>query len=129
MNEEQHPASKSREPQERAPRLSTEVAVTADSEHHFILGLTSNVSSTGLFIATPIVHPPGTELNLTIQVGKGGSVIRTKAIVRWHRSTNDESEQPMGVGVEFIGMNDTDAARIAAFVKNREQTEAASDDD
>ena len=79
--------------------------------------------------ATPIVHPPGTELNLTIQVGKGGSVIRTKAIVRWHRSTNDESEQPLGVGVEFIGMNDTDAARIAAFVKNREQTEAASDDD
>jgi uncharacterized protein (TIGR02266 family) len=101
------------------PRYAVDVAISADSEHNFIAAVATNLSASGVFIATPIVHPVGTELRVTIAVGEGGVVVRADGIVRWCRATDEDADHPMGIGVQFVSLDEGGESLIANFLRER----------
>lgn len=103
----------------QTPRYVVDLAISADSEHNFIAATATNLSATGLFIATPIVHPIGTELRVTMAIGATGEVVRGTGIVRWCRATENQADEPMGIGIELMSLDDGGQERIEEFLQKR----------
>lgn len=101
------------------PRYAVDLAISADSEHNFIAATATNLSATGVFIATPIVHPVGTELRVTMEIGQDGVVVRAEGIVRWCRATGEQEAQPMGIGIEFLSIDEGGPTLIENFLRER----------
>jgi len=103
----------------QTPRYAVDLAISADSEHNFIAATATNLSASGLFIATPIVHPIGTELRVTMAIGTTGEVVRGTGIVRWCRATEKQANEPMGIGIELVSLDEGGHELIANFLRER----------
>jgi uncharacterized protein (TIGR02266 family) len=104
---------------ERA-RYGVDCTVTIDSEHNFYAGLAQNLSEGGIFIATHIVHPIGTKFNLSIHLDDGlPGVVRGVGEVRWIRAAELGSDQPAGLGIQFLELDEGGDERIATFLRRR----------
>lgn len=113
---EEATASKDRE----QARYGVDCSVTIDSEHNFYAGLAQNLSEGGIFIATPIVHPIGTQFNLSIHLDDGlPGVVRGIGEVRWIRAAEEGSDLPAGLGIQFLELESGGDERIAAFLERR----------
>jgi uncharacterized protein (TIGR02266 family) len=105
-----------------APRLDLSVGVGFRSESRFYTGFTSDLSEGGLFVATHMLQPLGSELSLTFALPTGPE-ISVRGIVRWVRDTrDDDSATPPGMGVQLHALRFEDLERIRELVALRKPT-------
>jgi len=103
-----------------AQRVDLSVGVGFRSDSNFYTGFTSDISEGGLFVATHMLQPIGSELGLTFALPTGPE-ITVRGLVRWLRDPHEHStDTPPGMGVQFQGLEGTDLERIRAFVAMRE---------
>ena len=103
------------------PRYSVAVEVTLESEHNFFTGLTSDLSGSGLFVATPEIRPVGVRIHLRFTLSTSSEVIEAITEVRWVRMrslTGGGGEA--GMGLKFMQLTPRAKQAIKAFLKQRE---------
>src|SRR5262249_7889775 len=101
------------------PRVDVEIEVTLESESNFYVGLTENMSVGGLFIATHLVKPMGTTMEVLLKLPDEKGPIRVTGTVRWVRMFSDSSDTSPGMGVRFGDMDAANHQRIRAFLDER----------
>jgi uncharacterized protein (TIGR02266 family) len=102
------------------PRYGVDLSVTVNSEHNFFAGAATNLSAGGIFIATPIVHPIGTQFHLTLHLPDKPRPVSGLGEVRWLRAASEEQSLPPGIGIMFMELEDDGFERIAQFIEKRE---------
>lgn len=107
------------DPDERRsePRIQRQFELEFNYETHFFAGLTLDISSGGLFIATYHLFPVGTALSLSFQLPDGVR-LSVRGEVRWVRCVSEEHERP-GMGVAFKELSAEALAAISAFCAER----------
>jgi uncharacterized protein (TIGR02266 family) len=97
-----------------------ELDVTLESDHNFYAGFVENLSASGIFVATHTKRRIGELVEFSIRLAKDEDPITGVGEVRWTRQYSETSDSPPGVGLKFKKLGDGAAARIEAFLKNRE---------
>jgi len=105
-----------------AERFDLEVKVDLESEHNFYTGLTQNISSGGVFIATHHLRKIGDRITLKFTLPGSDKVLDVETEVRWIRENTAlmRAEGGTGTGVRFINLSPETSAAINAFVQARE---------
>jgi hypothetical protein len=92
-----------------ARRLDVDVA--PDSESHFFVDLSGDVTTAGIFVATWRDIPVGAPVEIVSELPDGPIVVRGR--VRWVRDPSTESGP--GIGVAFETVDEGDLARISSY--------------
>lgn len=95
-------------------RSELQVEVTLNSDSHFFVGLTNDISNGGLFVSTYKPLEVGARLELEFALPEG--IVRVKGTVRWRR---DSSELSPGVGIAFDELSEEHAKLINHFCDKR----------
>jgi len=105
-----------------AERFDLEVKVDLESDHNFYTGLTQNISSGGLFIATHHLRKIGDRITLKFTLPGSEKVLAVETEVRWIRENSAllRAENGTGMGVRFINLSAEASAAINSFVQSRE---------
>jgi|GEM_PF-1888303 len=98
-------------------RRKLETHVDFGSDSNFFSGFSSNISDGGLFIATSIEMANGVEIEVSLTL-PDAVALRARCIVRWSRP--EGPDLPAGLGVEFIGIDQTARDAIQRFMQKRE---------
>lgn len=99
------------------PRLALEVEVSLASDSQFFTGLSGNLSTGGVFVATYQRLTVGRPVVMQIALPDGE--VLAKGTVRWVREASDGA--PPGFGIAFdTPLGPEDAERVARFVVLRE---------
>lgn len=98
-------------------RSVLEVDVGLVSESHFYAGLSMDLSTGGLFVATYQLKPVGTPVAVSL-VLPGGHAVWAKGVVRWVREPQGDDGLP-GLGVEFTEIEPADLEAIKLFCQMR----------
>jgi uncharacterized protein (TIGR02266 family) len=103
-------------------RFDLEVKVDLESDHNFYTGLTQNISSGGLFIATHHLRKIGDQITLKFTLPGSEKVVAVETEVRWIRENSAlmRTESGTGMGVRFINLSAEAKAVIDSFVQSRE---------
>jgi len=96
-------------------RVPIETDVSLESDSQFFTGLTGNLSTGGVFIATYRPLPVGCTVVMKLSLPDGE--LRVKGTVRWSRDTSSGASP--GLGVAFDELSPADAERIARFCELR----------
>ena len=97
-------------------RVFVEVEIGLSTESHIYTGISLDVSTGGVFVATYEVSAPGTRVTLYF-VLPDGHVVNAEGVVRWTRAQSVES--PPGMGVAFVHISPESLAHIANFCASR----------
>jgi uncharacterized protein (TIGR02266 family) len=97
-------------------RVFIEVEIGLTTESHFYTGLSLDVSTGGVFVATYEPASPGTMITLHF-VLPDGYVVNAEGVVRWTRDATEDA--PPGVGVAFVNISRESLAHIAEFCASR----------
>ena len=105
-----------------AERFDLEVKVDLESDHNFYTGLTQNISSGGLFIATNALRKIGDRITLKFSLPGSVEPLAVETEVRWIRENSalHRVEGSTGMGVRFVNLSPAAAAAINQFVQARE---------
>jgi len=106
-----------------AERFDLEVKVDLESDHNFYTGLTQNISSGGVFIATHHLRRIGDRITLKFTLPGSEKVLDVETEVRWIRENTalmSAGDGGTGMGVRFINLTPEVSAAINAFVQSRE---------
>jgi uncharacterized protein (TIGR02266 family) len=102
-------------------RFDLEVKVDLESDHNFYTGLTQNISSGGLFIATHHLRKIGDHITLKFTLPNSDRQIAVETEVRWIReNTALMRADGTGMGVRFINLSAEAKTVIDGFLQNRE---------
>ena len=102
-----------------ARRVQLNVGVGFRGDSSFYTGFATDISEGGLFVASHMLQPIGSQLTLTFALPTG-SEISVRAIVRWLRAANGSSASPPpGMGVQFQGLTPQTRARVGELVAQR----------
>jgi uncharacterized protein (TIGR02266 family) len=93
--------------------LQAEVSMTSDTQPY--AGLTGDVSSGGLFVATYAPLAVGTSVDLRFELPTG--LVHARGIVRWKREASDGISP--GMGVAFEALDADSAACLERFCRSR----------
>ncbi len=110
-------------PQQRqAERHDVEIAVDLESDSNFYTGLTQNISTGGLFIATHQIKRVGDHVRLKFTLPGSPRPLEVDTEVRWIRENSSlhRTDGASGMGVRFIDMSPEDAQAIQTFLENRD---------
>mgnify|MGYP000995209436 CR=1 FL=1 len=99
----------------RHPRLSLEVDVDVETAHNFYAGRTRDISMGGLFIESPVGLEVGTEVTVSLALGKRRFNLPCK--VAW--VLGKPAGGTAGFGVEFEALSASVKKVIEAFMKKR----------
>jgi uncharacterized protein (TIGR02266 family) len=99
-------------------RIATSVGLA--SEHNFWTGLTQDLSTGGIFVATYANLPLGANIVLSLSLPDGGPKLEAKAEVRWLRVMREDPEQWPGVGLRFLELSPAAKKRIERCLKMRD---------
>jgi uncharacterized protein (TIGR02266 family) len=113
------PAS-SAEPRRQHARHNVELEVTMESETNFYMGLTENLSEGGLFIATHVLKPLGTQIEVLFKLPEMSEPIKVTGTVRWVREYSDTSDTSPGMGVRFEHIDAEHTEQIRRFLAARD---------
>jgi uncharacterized protein (TIGR02266 family) len=102
--------------QRSAERVRVEVDIGLLSDSNFYTGLSEDISSGGVFVATDRPLPRGTIVTLYFTLPDGRPV-RADGSVRWARGGEDGRSAGMGVGFSALGTDDRRA--IADYCTTR----------
>jgi uncharacterized protein (TIGR02266 family) len=97
-------------------RTTLDVEVSLDSESHFFVDLSGDVSEGGLFVATYRVLERGTVVLLRFCIF--GETLEVDGVVRWRRPAMDDLATP-GVGVSFRDLPAKARTLIESFCQRR----------
>jgi uncharacterized protein (TIGR02266 family) len=101
-----------------APRVRIELEIDFGSEHNFYSGLTLDISTGGVFVATHRRFNAGERLEFAISLPDRQEAVRGEGIVRWSRAQSELSDAPPGVGLEFVGLSADALEAIEAYVRD-----------
>ena len=103
-------------------RFDLEVKVDLESDHNFYTGLTQNISSGGLFIATHHIRKIGERITLNFTLPGNPKPVAVETEVRWIRENSalQRAEGGTGMGVRFINLSPEASAAISSFLESRE---------
>jgi len=93
-------------------RLYIELEVTLHSDSNFYMGLTQNLSHGGVFVATYLVQPLGTQVELVVRLATQTAPLKLKGRVRWVREFAEGHDGSPGMGIEFEDMSEEDVRAI-----------------
>jgi uncharacterized protein (TIGR02266 family) len=99
--------------------LEVSLEVSLESESNFYLGLTENLSEGGLFIATHLVRPLGTEIEVSFKLPHVAEPTKAIGIVRWTREYSETSDTSPGMGVRFERISPEQVEQIREFLAAR----------
>jgi uncharacterized protein (TIGR02266 family) len=97
-------------------RVFLEVEIGLTSESHFYTGLSLDLSTGGVFVATYEPARIGTVVQVYF-VLPDGHVVNAEGVVRWSRDAT--ADAPPGMGVAFVGISAASLAHIAQFCASR----------
>jgi uncharacterized protein (TIGR02266 family) len=100
-------------------RLLLELEVTLQSDSNFYIGLTENLSSGGIFVATHLVQPIGTSVSMTLRLPNRKTPLALGGLVRWVREFSDTLDAAPGMGIEFESISEADTRTIREFLAAR----------
>ncbi len=105
-----------------AERFDLEVKVDLESDHNFYTGLTQNISSGGLFIATSAIRKIGDRITLKFSLPGSPEPVAVETEVRWikENSALHRADGSTGMGVRFVNLSPAAATAIQQFVESRE---------
>jgi uncharacterized protein (TIGR02266 family) len=105
-----------------AERFDLEVKVDLESDHNFYTGLTQNISSGGLFIATSAIRKIGDRITLKFSLPGTTETLAVETEVRWIRENSalHKVEGATGMGVRFVNLSPAAAETIQKFVESRD---------
>jgi uncharacterized protein (TIGR02266 family) len=104
-----------------APRIELEVEVGMETDHNFYTGLTQDISSGGLFVATGISYNVGDRMVVRFTLPGRAEPIVADAEVRWLRDTRYmRTDSPEGVGLRFVSLTPEARKSIEAFLERRD---------
>jgi len=101
-------------------RYAVDLDVSLGSDHNFYSGFAENLSAGGIFVATHLLKPVGSEVEVTIHLPDGPAPLRATGQVRWIREYNERSDVPPGMGIRFIEIDGAARAAIESFLVQRE---------
>jgi uncharacterized protein (TIGR02266 family) len=101
-------------------RLPFEIHLDIVSEHNFYAGLTLNVSEGGLFVATHVRHPVGTQLEIRLVFPGDDEPTSLMTEVRWVRLLGEAGDSSPGMGLRFVDVSRPVLEKIGRFAKHRE---------
>jgi uncharacterized protein (TIGR02266 family) len=101
-------------PARRTRRADLEVPVSFRSRGKYGAGVTKNISSGGLFVATFISLPVGSRIVVRLTFPGDREALEALGEVRWVRHFQDLEDRPAGVGLKFIDTPVRAAVRPAA---------------
>jgi uncharacterized protein (TIGR02266 family) len=101
-------------------RHDVEIEVTMESESNFYMGLTENLSEGGLFIATHVLKPLGTQIEVSFKLPDVAEAIKVTGTVRWLREYSPTSDTSPGMGVRFEQIDHHQIEHIRQFLAARD---------
>jgi hypothetical protein len=107
------------------PAAGTSHVVNADlgtqSPTNFYKGLSGNdiIEHGGLFVATYMIPPLGTQVRLKISL-PGGYEFEANAVVKWAREQSDDQAAPPGFGAQFTQITPEARQLVYRYTRNRE---------
>lgn len=104
----------------RAPRIGVALDVSFQSDHNFYAGLTENISEGGIFIATHLLKPIGSIIEISIFLPESAKEVRGKGEVRWVRPPNEANDFPPGMGIRFVELAPGSLDAINEFLHRRD---------
>jgi len=106
----------SHEGQRKTPRTSTIIQVDYHTVDSLFRDFVDNISTGGMFIATPKPLEPGTQLRLEFLLPGCDYPIRVNGEVTWSRSVSSEG-QKRGMGVKFASLSPNAKDKINTIIK------------
>lgn len=97
------------------PRAPLTVEISLGSDSHFFVGITSDLSTGGVFVVTYEPLALGDELELEFSLP--ASTVHARGRVRWMRQATEEA--PPGVGIAFTSMDEPGWREIERFCRIR----------
>jgi uncharacterized protein (TIGR02266 family) len=101
-----------------APRLELQIEVGLSSESNFYTGLTRDISTGGIFVATHQLHRVGQRVTVHLTLPGVTGPVTVEAEVRWVReiSALNGSHGTTGMGLKFLELTPGARQAITAFV-------------
>ena len=96
------------------PRLALQAHVTLSSQDNLLMGLASDLSVGGIYVAGLSPPPVGEKVLIELQMGEDDP-IRLEGVVRWHREGEDGA--PGGCGVQFVDLAPTTSALLTRLLE------------
>jgi uncharacterized protein (TIGR02266 family) len=104
-----------------ARRIEIEIEVGLESDHNFYTGLTRDISSGGLFVATGVTYDVGSRVTVTFTLPGRDSPITAETQVRWVRDPRTmRTDGAEGMGLRFLDLLPDAQAAIAEFLDQRD---------
>jgi pSer/pThr/pTyr-binding forkhead associated (FHA) protein len=103
----------------RHDRQPIELSLVYSSSELEIEATSRDLSESGVFVCSQVLDPIGTECQLTILVD-GGPPINVRGVVR-RVVERETSESPIGIGVEFVKVGETELSWIRTVVSRMMQ--------
>jgi uncharacterized protein (TIGR02266 family) len=101
-------------------RTSFDIEVGVASKHRLFVGLTSNISSGGLFVATDEPLSRGDQLEVRFSIPGTDHVFSKRAEVVWTRPFDEgtsDRHNPCGAGVRLLDLSDDERRMLNAFIE------------
>lgn len=94
-------------------RIPIELLVVLKGDNTSYDQFCSNLSSTGIFVATKTPERVNSRVSVSFELPHTGDIFQTVGIVVWSRSRNT-AEGPCGMGIRFEDMNSADRRLLAS---------------
>jgi uncharacterized protein (TIGR02266 family) len=103
------------------PRIELEVEVGMETDHNFYTGLTQDISTGGLFIATSVLYRIGEVIRVRFSLPGQPQPITADGEVRWVRDPRAmKTDAPEGVGLRFVALSPEAKQDIGEFLSRRD---------
>jgi len=120
--------SQKRTPHHRAPRVEYELPVAYSSVSGFVTDWATNLSRGGMYINTDQPLPVNTVVRLLVTLPGAHFPVELKGrVTRINAMGAVAANQPPGMAVEFVDVDDDKRSRIGEFVE-RLRSEFSSDE-
>ncbi len=101
-------------------RLGFDIQVGIATRHRLFVGLTANISSGGLFVATDETLVRGDQLEVRFRIPGSDHVFQKQAEVAWTRPLDEslsDAMQQSGAGVRLLDLTDEEKRMLNAFIE------------
>jgi type IV pilus assembly protein PilZ len=108
------------EPNRSEPRFSVVLQVNISSDSNLYVGFTENLSNAGIFVATHVLRPIGSSVEVNVRFPGRQEPVRCRGEVRWIREHSANRDAWPGMGIRFDHVDDEDKATLSEFLQTRE---------
>lgn len=100
-------------------RHGFDIQIGVATDHRLFVGLTANISTGGLFIASDMPFKKGDKVEVRFSIPGASHVFHKHATVCWTRpfDSDGSGHSKAGAGVKFDDLTDEEARILDAFLK------------